>query len=155
MSRFMTAEWADDCAAVINSWPPPSVKESKLQDFWDWIDMVRPAVTGRLILAVRDMPPDAGADGNAMVLDLEQGSVVSASIADRAEVEETATYLLAGSYRDWIDMLEGYDVGKTIMYRRFLLEKGETLKFFTPAFYWTELLTAIQTVPFNDNLQPA
>lgn len=151
----MTPSWAEDCAAAINSWPTPSVRESKLQDFWDWIDMVRPAVTGRLVLAARDIPPDAGAEGDSLVLDLEAGSVTSVAVAERAAVEETATYLLAGSYSDWIAMLEGYDVGKTIMYRRFLLEKGNTLQFFTPAFYWTELLSAIQTVPFSGELQPS
>ena len=154
MSRFMTAEWADDCAAVINSWPPPSVKESKLQDFWDWIDMVRPRVNGRLVLAVRDLPAGAGTDGDALVLDFEGGTVKDAKVANRADVEETATFLLAGTYADWRAMLDGYDVGKTVMYRKLMLEKGETLQFFMAAFFWTELLAAIQSVPAASRLQP-
>ena len=37
--------------------PAPCLrKASKLQDFWDWISMIRPFVTGRLALSVRDMP---------------------------------------------------------------------------------------------------
>jgi hypothetical protein len=28
-----------------------------------------------------------------------------------------------------------------------MLEKGDTLMFFTAAFFWTELLAAIQTIP--------
>jgi hypothetical protein len=44
-------------------------------------------------------------------------------------------------------MLAGYDVGKMVMYRKLMLEKGDTLQFFTAAFYWTELLAAIQSVP--------
>jgi hypothetical protein len=44
-------------------------------------------------------------------------------------------------------MLGGYDVGKMVMYRKLMLEKGDTLQFFTAAFYWTELLAAIQAVP--------
>lgn len=148
----MTSAWAADCAAAINGWPPPSVKESKLQDFWDWIDMVRPAVTGRLVLSVRDMP--AGAEGDSLVLDLDGGAVREATVADRSEVEGSALFLLAGSHADWVAMLDGYDVGKTVMYRKLMLEKGESLQFFMAAFFWTELLAAIQSVD-ADRLQPA
>lgn len=150
---FMTAAWASACADAINGWPPPDVKDAKLQDFWDWIDMVRPAVTGRLVLCVRDLPPGAG-DGDSLVLDLEQGGVTSAAIATRADVEDSAVFLLAGSYADWTAMLEGYDVGKMIMYRKLMLEKGETLQFFMAAFFWTELLSAIQRASAGD-LAPA
>lgn len=154
MSGFMTNAWAADCAAVINSWPPPDVKASKLQDFWDWIDMVRPAVTGRLVLSVRDLPAGAGTDGDSLVLDLDGGMVKSATIADRADVEESAVFLLAGTHADWIAMLDGYDVGKTVMYRKLMLEKGESLQFFMAAFFWTELLAAIQSLDAG-RLQPA
>ncbi|MDQ6840718.1 MAG: hypothetical protein M3137_20870 [Actinomycetota bacterium] len=46
----------------------------------------------------------------------------------------------------------GFDPGKTIMYRKLMLEKGETLWFFTAAFFWTELLAAIQSVPTEVSL---
>jgi hypothetical protein len=32
------------------------------------------------------------------------------------------------------------------MYRKLMLEKGESLQFFMAAFFWTELLGAIQSV---------
>ena len=150
---FMTAGWASACAETINGWPPPDVEEAKLQDFWNWINMVRPAVTGRLVLSVRDLPPDVG-EGDSLVLDFEQGMVTSATIVNRAEVEDSAVFLLAGSYADWVAMLEGYDVGKMIMYRKLMLEKGETLQFFMAAFFWTELLSALQRASAG-NLEPA
>jgi hypothetical protein len=31
-----------------------------------------------------------------------------------------------------------------------MLEQGDTLMFFMAAFYWTELLAAIQSIPVND-----
>jgi hypothetical protein len=34
-----------------------------------------------------------------------------------------------------------------VMYRKLMLEKGDTLQFFMAAFFWTELLAAIQSVP--------
>jgi hypothetical protein len=143
MARFMTDEWAQELQATINGWPGEEQKASKLQDFWDWIDMISPFVTGRLALTVRDMP--AGAD--TLALEFEAGTVQSASVGERAALEADAVFLLAGSYADWTAMLDGYDVGKMIMYRKLMLEKGDTLMFFTAAFFWTELLAAIQSVP--------
>jgi hypothetical protein len=145
MAYFMTTAWAQDCQSVINEWPGDERKASKLQDFWDWINMISPFVTGRLALSVRDMPP--GADGDTLVLDLDGGTVTAASVLDRADAQASAVFLLAGSYADWQALLAGYDVGKMVMYRKLMLEKGDTLQFFMAAFYWTELLAAIQSVP--------
>ena len=141
----MTPEWAQEIQAVFNAWPGAERKASKLQDFWDWINMISPFVTGRLALAVRDMPDGSAAD--TLVLDFEGGTVTAASVLSRADAEPGAVFLLCGSYADWLDMLAGYDVGKMVMYRRLMLEQGDTLQFFTAAFFWTELLAAIASVP--------
>ncbi|HSR82975.1 MAG TPA: SCP2 sterol-binding domain-containing protein [Streptosporangiaceae bacterium] len=107
--------------------------------------MIRPFVTGRLALSVRDLP--SGGDGDTLVLDFDGGVVTGASVRERGEAETDAVFLLAGDYADWLAMLDGDDVGKMIMYRKLMLEKGDTLKFFTAAFFWTELLAAIQSIP--------
>jgi hypothetical protein len=145
MAEFMTSGWAAEIQRVFNGWPDADRKASKLQDFWDWIDMISPFVTGRLALSVRDMPD--GAEGDTLVLDFDAGKVTAASIRKRAEAQADAVFLLAGGYADWQDMLAGYDVGKMVMYRRLMLEQGDTLMFFTAAFFWTELLAAIQSIP--------
>jgi SCP-2 sterol transfer family len=145
MAGFMTSGWAREVQRVFNDWPDADRKASKLQDFWDWIDMISPFVTGRLALTVRDMP--AGGEGDTLVLDFEAGKVTAASVRERAEAQADAVFLLAGSYADWQDMLAGYDVGKMVMYRRLMLEEGDTLMFFTAAFFWTELLAAVQSIP--------
>jgi putative sterol carrier protein len=145
VAGFMTQDWAAEIQRAFNAWPGDERKASKLQDFWDWIDMISPFVTGRLALAVRDMP--AGADGDTLVLDFEAGKVMTASVRERADAEADAVFLLAASYADWLSMLDGYDVGKMVMYRKLMLVKGDTLMFFTAAFFWTELLAAIQMIP--------
>ena len=145
MAGFMTQDWAAEIQRAFNGWPGDERKASKLQDFWDWIDMISPFVTGRLALAVRDMP--AGAGGDTLVLDFEAGKVMTASVRERADAEADAVFLLAASYADWLSMLDGYDVGKMVMYRKLMLVKGDTLMFFTAAFFWTELLAAIQMIP--------
>jgi SCP-2 sterol transfer family len=145
MAGFMTQAWAQDCHSAFNAWPSEERKASKLQDFWDWINMIRPFVTGRLALNVRDMPP--GADGDTLALDFDGGTMTAASVLGRADAEASAVFLLSGDYADWQAMLDGYDVGKMVMYRKLMLEKGDTLMFFTAAFFWTELLAIIQSVP--------
>jgi hypothetical protein len=145
VARFMSQAWAQEIQRVFNGWPDADRQASKLQDFWDWIDMISPFVTGQLALAVRDMPP--GGEGDTLVLDFEAGKVTAASVRERPEALADAVFLLAGDYADWQSMLAGYDVGKMIMYRKLMLEKGDTLMFFTAAFFWTELLAAIQSVP--------
>ena len=145
MPAFLTAAWARDCQAACNAWPSAEYRASKLQDFWDWIGMVRPFVTGQLALTVRDAP--AGTDGDTLVLDFESGTVTAARVMSRAEAEPGAAFLLAGQHADWQDLLAGYDVGKMVMYRKLMLEKGDTLQFFMAAFFWTETLAAIQSVP--------
>jgi SCP-2 sterol transfer family len=145
MTRFMTDAWAQEIRRTFNDWPGEDRKAGKLPDFWDWIATIRPFVTGRLALSVRDMP--AGAEGDTLALDFDGGTVTAASVHDRGDAEASAAFLLAGSYADWQQMLTGYDVGKMVMYRKLMLEKGDTLQFFMAAFYWTELLAAIQSVP--------
>jgi len=145
MTQFMTDAWAQECQRVINASPDEERKASKLQDFWDWINMIRPFVTGRLALSVRDLP--SGGDADTLVLDFDGGTVTRASVRERTEAAADAVFLLAGDYVDWLAMLDGYDVGKMIMYRKLMLEQGDTLMFFTAAFFWTELLAAIQSIP--------
>ena len=144
----MTQAWAQDCRSAFNAWPSEERKASKLQDFWDWINMIRPFETGRLALTVRDLAPSG--PGDTLVLEFEAGTITAASVLDRADAEAGAVFLLAGSYADWQAMLAGYDVGKMVMYRKLMLEKGDTLQFFTAAFFWTELLAIIQTVPVTE-----
>lgn len=98
-----------------------------------------------MALTVRDLPP--GCDDDTLVLDFDAGSVADSTVVERAQADETATFVLAGSFDDWKLLLDGYDVGKAVMYRKLMLEKGDILRFFLAAFFWTELLAAIQAVP--------
>jgi hypothetical protein len=142
----MSPQWAQACAAAANAWPPPDRRAAKLDEFWNWIDMVRPGVNGRLALSVRGGSP-AGLGGATLLVDLSGGAVTEASVAVGRHAEDDAGFVLAGSYADWLLLLEGYDVGKVVMYRKLMLEKGDTLQFFAAAYFWTELLAAIQSVP--------
>ena len=57
--------------------------------------------------------------------------------------------------RIWREIMAGFDMGKAVMYRKLLLEKGEVLEFFKSIYYWTESLACIQRVPTEFTGAPA
>lgn len=58
-----------------------------------------------------------------------------------------ATYILGMDYADWQALHDGYDAQRTVMYRKMRLEEGKLLEFFKAAYFFTECLAVIGTVP--------
>ncbi len=141
--KFMSPEWAEAAREAYNAGPSDEVKAGKLDKYWDWIDHAKTHVDCTLGLAVEGLPSGA----ECVLLELEQGVCSKITLASRARAEELSTYLLAGTYSDWQEILAGYDMGKTIMYRKLRLVRGELLDFFKSAYYWTETLACLQRVP--------
>lgn len=141
---FFSPEWAQAAKDAVNAGPDEQARAQKIDRFWEWIDDAKEKVNCQLGLAVRDLPGD-GED--CILLDLEKGVCTEAHLARREDAEQSATYLLSGSYADWREIMGGYDMGKAVMYRKLLLEKGEILQFFRSAYYWTESLACIQRLP--------
>lgn len=141
---FWSREWAQAAKEAVNAGPSDEVRARKIPRFWEWIDKAKEYVNCQLALAVDGLPASRR---DCLLLDLEHGRCVRARLATRDEAEAGATYLLAGSYRDWREIMGGYDMGKAVMYRKLLLEKGEVLEFFKSIYYWTESLACIQRIP--------
>lgn len=143
-SRFMGEQWGKEVADAVDHFPSATYRATKLEDYWQWIDGAKPNINGGLALCVRDWPdPDRG---GSLLIQLDRGRVLGAQVADRRRAYEESKLVLAGDMASWEDMLGGYDVGKTVMYRRLMLEKGEVLEFFTSIYYWIELLVALASV---------
>jgi hypothetical protein len=142
---FWSREWAQAAKAAVNAGPSPEARAKKIERFWEWIEKARQQVNCQLALAVEGLP--GGGARDCLLLDLEHGRCVRARLATRDDAEATATYLLSGSYADWRDIMAGFDMGKAVMYRKLLLEKGEVLEFFKSVYYWTESLACIQRIP--------
>jgi hypothetical protein len=142
---FWSREWAQAAKAAVNDGPSPEARAKKIERFWEWIDKAKQHVDCQLALAVEGLP--GGGARNCLVLDLEHGRCARARLATRDDAEATATYLLTGSYADWREIMAGFDMGKAVMYRKLLLEKGEVLEFFKSVYYWTESLACIQRIP--------
>lgn len=142
---FWSRDWAQAAKDAVNAGPSPEVKAKKIARFWEWIEKAKEHVNCQLALVVEGLPGSAGRD--CLLLDLEAGRCVRARLATRDHAEASATYILAGSYRDWREIMAGFDMGKAVMYRKLLLEKGPLLEFFKSIYYWTESLAAIQRIP--------
>ena len=141
---FFSSAWADAARTAINEGPDPATVERKLEGFWNWIERAKANVNCTLGLAVRDLP-DGGPD--AIVLELERGACTGVTLTTRAQAEPRCTYLLAGDCAAWREVMDGYDMGRSIMYRKLLLEQGELLVFFRTVYYWTETLACLQRIP--------
>ena len=141
---FFSARWAEAARSVINEGPDQATIERKLEGFWNWIERAKAAVNCTLGLAVRDLPNGAA---DAIVLQLERGICTGVTLTTRAAAEQCCSYLLAGDCAAWRELLNGYDAGRSIMYRKLLLEQGDLLVFFRSVYYWTETLACLQRIP--------
>jgi putative sterol carrier protein len=143
--EFWSRDWAQAAKKAWNAGPSPEARAKKIARFWEWIEKAKQYVDCQLVLAVEGLPGNGARD--CLLLDLEQGRCVRARLATRHDAEATATYILTGSYRDWREIMGGFDLGKAVMYRKLMLEKGEVLVFFKSIYYWTESLACLQRIP--------
>ena len=145
---FWSREWVQAAKEAVNAGPSPEARAKKIERFWEWIERAKQHVSCQLALVVKGLPANGRRSGrDCLLLDLERGRCVRARLVTREDAEATATYVLAGSYADWRDIMAGFDMGKAVMYRKLLLEKGEVLEFFKSIYYWTESLASIQRIP--------
>jgi hypothetical protein len=141
---FFTQEWADAVREAVNQGPDPVYKAEKLDEYWEWIDNAAATFEGHLAFGIRD--GDQLRD-RAVVLTFSGGVCTDAKATDLAGVPESA-FLLAGEISAWRDLMSGeYDAGKTVMYRRLLLDRGPLLAFFNRVYFFVETIAVIAKVP--------
>jgi hypothetical protein len=142
-AEFFTQEWADAIRDAVNKGPTEEYKADKLEEYWLWIDNARGGFEGDLAFGVRR--GDVLAD-DAVVLTFSGGSCTQATATTADKVGETA-FFVVGEEDAWRDLMEGYDAGKAVMYRRLLLERGNLLSFFNRVYFFVESLAVIGKVP--------
>lgn len=142
MAALFTEEWAEDVRQAINAFPDDDYRATKLDLFWNWIDVARKGFTGTWSLGTRTLDGSGPAYLN---LDIKDGVVTKAAVEDSAPGD--AVFVLIGDYEVWKDIVEGYDAGKAVMYRRLRLEKGDAFRFFNRIYFFTESLVALSKVP--------
>jgi hypothetical protein len=142
--ELFSPEWAECARAEIDAGPEPATLARKIPKFWDWIAFVKPQVTCVWGLGCRDLPGDGP---NAVLFTMEAGVPTSVEVTSIEDARTKATFLQVGDLEGWRDLMAGYDVGKTVMYRKLMMDTGSVLDFFKFAYFWTESLACVQRVP--------
>jgi putative sterol carrier protein len=138
VADLFSPEWAEAARNAIDTFPDDEYRATKLQMYWDWIDVAKQGFEGSLTLRARD-------HDRCATFRFTGGKCASVDVSD--QVPDDSTFVLAGDLQTFSDILEGYDAGKAVMYRRLRLEKGDVFRFFNRIYLFTESLVALSKVP--------
>ena len=143
--RFFSKEWADAVREALTAGPSEQARGEKLQEYWDFFELIKGMYPASWALGCRDLPAGLGASPAYLRVQWGGGAVTDCRIVGPDDPLE-ATYVLAMDYADWKALHEGYDAQRTVMYRKILLEEGSLLEFFKTAYFFVESLAIIGTV---------
>jgi len=145
-AMFFTQAWADDVRAALDAGPDERALAGKLQEYWDFYNLVRAVYESSWALGARNLPAELGGGERYLYVSWSGYFVTECRILDASE-PIAATYVLAADYTDWKALFSGYDALRTVMYRKLLLEQGNLLEFFKAIYFFVESLALIATVP--------
>jgi hypothetical protein len=143
--KFFSKEWAEAVADALIAGPAEQVKEGKLQEYWDFYELIKSQYPASWALGCRDLPAELGGGPAYLLIQWGGGTVADCQIIGPDDPLE-ATYVLGMDYADWKALHDGYDAQRTVMYRKILLEDGSLLEFFKTIYFFVESLAVIGTV---------
>jgi hypothetical protein len=144
--KFFGPEWADEVRAALTAGPSPEAREGKLQEYWDFFEMIKSLYPASWALGCRSLPAELGKGPAYLFVQWSGGTVTDCRIIGPDDPLD-ATYVLRMDYADWKALHDGYDAQRTVMYRKILLEDGHLLDFFKTIYFFAECLAVIGTVP--------
>jgi hypothetical protein len=144
--KFFTADWAAAVRETLVAGPSEQIREGKLQEYWDFFELVKSMYPASWALGCRDLPPELGKGPAYLLVQWGGGTVTDCRIIGPDEPLD-ATYVLRMDYLDWKALHDGYDAQRTVMYRKVLLEDGNLLEFFKTIYFFVECLALIGAVP--------
>lgn len=144
--RFFGNEWADAVREALAAGPSEEARAGKLQEYWDFFELIKSAYPASWALGCRDLPSGPG-EGPAYLLVRWAGGTVTDCQIIGPDDPLDATYVLGMDYADWRALHDGYDAQRTVMYRKILLEDGQLLEFFKTIYFFVECLAIIGRVP--------
>jgi hypothetical protein len=145
-TEFFGKHWADAVRDALNAGPTADMRSAKLQEYWDFFDLVRSIYPSSWAVGCRDLPRELGGGPAYLFLQWDGGTVTDCRIIGPDDPLE-ATYVLGMDYVDWKALHDGYDAQRTVMYRKMLLEDGDLLEFFKAIYFFVECLSVVGTVP--------
>jgi hypothetical protein len=144
--KFFSPDWTEAVREALVAGPQADAKEGKLQEYWDFYDLVKSLLPASWALGCRDLPADLGKGPAYLFVQWGGGTVTDCRIIGPDDPLD-ATYVLNMDYRDWKALHDGYDAQRTVMYRKILLEDGNLLEFFKTIYFFVECLAVIGKVP--------
>jgi len=144
--KFFSSEWADAVKAALVAGPSEAAKDGKLQEYWDFYDLLKSLYPASWALGCRNLPAELGKGPAYLLVQWGGGTVADCRIIGPDDPLD-ATYVLAMDYADWKALYDGYDAQRTVMYRKILLEDGNLLEFFKAVFFFVESLAIVGRVP--------
>jgi hypothetical protein len=143
--RFFSKEWAEAVQEALIAGPSEAAREGKLQEYWDFYELLKSLYPASWALGCRDLPAELGGSPAYLLVQWGGGTVTGCQIIGPDDPLE-ATYVLGMDYADWKALHDGYDAQRTVMYRKILLEEGSLLEFFKTIYFFVESLAVIGTV---------
>jgi hypothetical protein len=144
--KFFSKQWADAVRDALTAGPSAQARAGKLQEYWDFFELIKGLYNASWALGCRDLPADLGQGPAYLYLQWAGGTVTDSQIIGPDDPLK-ATYVLGMDYAGWKALHEGYDAQRTVMYRTIRFEDGDLLEFFKAAYFFVECLAVIGAVP--------
>jgi hypothetical protein len=144
--RFFSPQWADAIRSALNAGPSHQARAGKLQEYWDFFELIKSTYPASWALGCGDLPASLGGGPAYLFVQWAGGTVTDCHVTAPGGRPD-ARYVLGMDYASWKALHEGYDAQRTVMYRKILLEDGDLLKFFKTIYFFVECLAVIGTVP--------
>ena len=143
---FFSKQWADSVRDTLAAGPSAQDRAGKLQEYWDFFEMIKGMYPASWALGCRSLPASLGKGPAYLFIQWAGGTVTDCEIIGPDDPRD-ATYVLNMDYADWKALHEGYDAQRTVMYRKIVLEEGDLLEFFKTIYFFVESLAVIGSVP--------
>jgi hypothetical protein len=143
---FFSNEWAGEVRAALIAGPSEQARAGKLQEYWDFFEMIKGRYPASWALGCRSLPASLGEGPAYLFVQWGGGTVTDCKIIGPDDPLD-ATYVLNMDYEDWKALHDGYDAQRTVMYRKIRLEDGQLLEFFKAIYFFAECLAVIGAVP--------
>jgi hypothetical protein len=155
---FFGPQWADAVKAALTAGPAEQARAGKLQEYWDFFELIKSVYPASWALGCRDLPASLGNGRAFLLVRWADGTVADCRVVRPGDTAGTggtggtgglpeASYVLGMDYADWKALHDGYDAQRTVMYRKVLLEDGDLLEFFKTIYFFVECLAVIGAVP--------
>ena len=142
---FFSTEWATAVRDALTAGPTKQQRVGKLDEYWDFYELIKSLYPASWALGCRDLPPSVGKAPSYLTVRWDAGSVISCQITGPDDPLD-ATYVLDMDYQGWRELHDGFDPQRTVMYRKILLEDGDLLEFFKTIYFFVECLAIIGKV---------